>query len=138
MHVDISVTNHQRSGWSQLVGVHQLVEHPGLGFPAFTMLLIDRTPLGGMMGTVLNGIDVSAVLTQLLLHHFVEAAHLLLSEVTAGDARLIGGHHRAHPALVEHAYEINGTGYPSNVLGTNRKMQVLDEHSVSIEDHPLQ
>jgi hypothetical protein len=114
-----SVTHQVASGTIDIQLSHRLFNQSGLGFSATTPLPVWRTAHLRMMGTVVDAIETSTLLSQEALHLFMNLMDEGFWEITACDPRLIGDHHGLKSVIIEESdrgFNTRQEGKPVDVV----------------------
>lgn len=105
------------------------------GFPAGAGLAVLRESGLGVVGAVIEGVEVGADFLQFSVHPVVEAAHGALGEVAARDAALVGDDDGEVSGVVDVPDGLFGIWRPDEVLGPVEVVDVDVQRPVAVKEY---
>lgn len=110
-----------------------LVDKARGGFPAAAFLAVLRESGLGVMGAVVERIEVRANFGELAIHPAVEIPHGMFRIVAAGDAGLVRDEDGEEALVVDVFYGFSGVWRPKKVLRSVKVVDIDVQCTVTIE-----
>ena len=137
VHVAFSITDEVGVRLVNVVLLAGVVDHFGVRLAAVTgSLVLGQLPLG-MVGAVVQVVQMGTDFCQLLIHPIVDIYHVFFRVVAAGDAALVGDQDGEIAFVIDVFYGFFRAGDPDEVLGAMEVVDINVQGAVAVEEDGL-